>query len=268
MDLSTGIYENLIYEALQRKLAAINKSQYAINTLSIDSAEAPRLLTNYISRILSRLLTDDKLFDGLEERINFINKILHYIEHEWQCDTNNDLLLVQNELLSGIIAKAGKNEAQIKACNLLRPKSGFTVSNLFTGSNHDLSLQSEINLDIQSADEIYWIVAFIKFSGVRIFKDALVRFLEKPNARMHIITTSYMAASEPKAVQFLKELCPEKVDIRVTYDTTLDRLHAKSYIFLRNSGLHTAYIGSSNLTESAMTGLNGTCALLHKRTRK
>ena len=61
MDLSTGIYENLIYEALQRKLAAINKSQYAINTLSIDSAEAPRLLTNYISRILSRLLTDDKL---------------------------------------------------------------------------------------------------------------------------------------------------------------------------------------------------------------
>ena len=255
MDLSTGIYENLIYEALQRKLAAINKSQYAINTLSIDSAEAPRLLTNYISKILSRLLTDDKLFDGLEERINFINKILHYIEHEWQCDTNNDLLLVQNELLSGIIAKAGKNEAQIKACNLLRPKSGFTVSNLFTGSNHDLSLQSEINLDIQSADEIYWIVAFIKFSGVRIFKDALVRFLEKPNARMHIITTSYMAASEPKAVQFLKELCPEKVDIRVTYDTTLDRLHAKSYIFLRNSGLHTAYIGSSNLTKSAMIGL-------------
>jgi len=255
MDLSTGIYENLIYEALQRKLAAINKSQYAINTLSIDSAEAPRLLTNYISRILSRLLTDDKLFDGLEERINFINKILHYIEHEWQCDTNNDMLVVQNELLSGIIAKAGKNEAQIKACNLLRPKSGFTASNLFTGSNHDLSLQSEINLDIQSADEIYWIVAFIKFSGVRIFKDALVRFLEKPNARMHIITTSYMAASEPKAIQFLKELCPEKVDIRVTYDTTLDRLHAKSYIFLRNSGLHTAYIGSSNLTQSAMTGL-------------
>ena len=64
-----------------------------------------------------------------------------------------------------------------------------------------------------------------------------------------------MAASEPKALQFLKELSPEKVDIRVTYDTTLDRLHAKSYIFLRNSGLHTAYIGSSNLTMSAMTGL-------------
>ena len=255
MELSTGIYESLIYEALKKKLHALNKSQYAVNTLSIDSAEVPRLLTNYISKILSRLLTDDKLFESLEERISFINKILHFIEDEWSCDTADDLLVVQNYLLSGIISKAGKNEQQIKAYNLLRPKSGFTVSNLFTGSNHDLSLQSEINLDIQSADEIYWIVAFIKFSGVRIFKDALSHFLERPDARMHIITTSYMAASEPKALQFLKELSPEKVDIRVTYDTTLDRLHAKSYIFLRNSGLHTAYIGSSNLTMSAMTGL-------------
>ena len=87
MELSTGIYESLIYEALKKKLDALNKSQYAVNTLSIDSAEVPRLLTNYISKILSRLLTDDKLFESLEERISFINKILHFIEVEWSCDT-------------------------------------------------------------------------------------------------------------------------------------------------------------------------------------
>ena len=75
--------------------------------LSIDSAEVPRLLTNYISKILSRLLTDDKLFESLEERISFINKILHFIEDEWSCDTADDLLVVQNYLLSGIISRAG-----------------------------------------------------------------------------------------------------------------------------------------------------------------
>ena len=38
----------------------------------------------------SRLLTDDKLFEGLEERMSFINKILHFIEGEWSCDTADD----------------------------------------------------------------------------------------------------------------------------------------------------------------------------------
>ena len=46
MELSTRIYESLIYEALKKKLDALNKSQYAVNTLSIYSAEVPRLLTN------------------------------------------------------------------------------------------------------------------------------------------------------------------------------------------------------------------------------
>ena len=76
MELSTGIYESLIYEALKKKLDALNKSQYAVNTLSIDSAEVPRLLTNYISKILSRLLTDDKLFESLEERLVGRTKLL------------------------------------------------------------------------------------------------------------------------------------------------------------------------------------------------
>ena len=107
MELSTGIYESLIYEALKKKLDALNKSQYAVNTLSIDGAEVPRLFANYISQILSRLLTDDKLFESLEERISFINKILHFIEDEWSCDTADDLLVVQNYLLSGIISRAG-----------------------------------------------------------------------------------------------------------------------------------------------------------------
>ncbi|MBQ8989890.1 MAG: hypothetical protein IJ067_09390, partial [Prevotella sp.] len=108
----------------------------------------------------------------------------------------------------------------------MRPLSGFTVSNLFTGSNADLSVDSEIERDIQTADEIYWIVAFVRFSGVRIFENALRRFLEKPSARLHLITTTYMGASEPKAVEFLKQLAPDKVQIKVSYNCDLDRLHA------------------------------------------
>ena len=45
-------------------------------------------------------------------------------------------------------------------------------------------------------------------------------------------------------------------EIRVSYDTSPTRLHAKAWIFHRESGYSTAYIGSSNLTHSAqVTGL-------------
>ena len=50
MELKSGIYESLIYEALKRKLVAL--SDKYVFTDSIDSGEAPKLLTNYIARIL------------------------------------------------------------------------------------------------------------------------------------------------------------------------------------------------------------------------
>ena len=224
MELKSGIYESLIFEALKKKLETLT-DRYVF-TDSIDTGEAPKLLTNYISRIINSLLSDDSLFEDLEGRFQFINDILSYIDKTWQCNIDDSLLTNQEELLSGIVDMAGLTKEQARQRVTMRPLSGFTVSNLFTGSNADLSVDSEIERDIQTADEIYWIVAFVRFSGVRIFENALRRFLEKPSARLHLITTTYMGASEPKAVEFLKQLAPDKVQIKVSYNCDLDRLHA------------------------------------------
>lgn len=251
MELKSGIYESLIYEALKRKLESL--SDKYVFTDSIDSGEAPKLLTNYIAKIINSLLSDDSVFENLDGRFKFINDILNYIDKNWQCNIDDSLLTNQEELLSGIVDMAGLTKDQAKQRVTMRPLSGYTVSNLFTGSNTDLSIDSEIERDIQTADEIHWIVAFVRFSGIRIFENALREFLSKPSARFRLITTTYMGASEPKAVEFLKQLAPGKVEIKVSYNCDLDRLHAKSYIFVRESGMNTAYIGSSNISRSALT---------------
>lgn len=253
MELKTGIYETLICNALERRLQALPDNMATLS-LNIDSAEAPKLLTNYVLEIISRMLGDDSIFDGLEEKISFVNSIIRYIEDaNGGFDASDDILTMQDKLLSAIIDRSGKTRKQIEAYNKLRPASGFTSSSLFTGSNEGLRIEDEIRRDIASSDRIYWIVAFIRFSGVRIFEDALRKFLEQPDARLYIITTTYMGASEPKAVEWIKALAPDKIDIKVNYNTSSERLHAKSYIFVRNSGLSTAYIGSSNISNSALT---------------
>ena len=68
---------------------------------------------------------------------------------------------------------------------------------------------------------------------------------------MRIITTTYCGATQAKAIEQLAAL--PNTEIRISYNTDIERLHAKSYIFVRNSGMNTAYIGSSNLSKSAQT---------------
>lgn len=72
----------------------------------------------------------------------------------------------------------------------------------------------------------------------------------RPGRCLRIITSTYMRATDFKAVKRLAKLKNTKV--KISYDSDNDRLHAKSYIFVRNTGFHTAYIGSSNMSRVAM----------------
>jgi len=121
---------------------------------------------------------------------------------------------------------------------------------LFCGSNVGVSLETEIKREIQSSDKIYWLVSFIKWAGIRIFKSELELFT-RSGKELKIITTSYMGATDAKAVEFLASL--PNTEVKLSYNTNRERLHAKSYLFMRNTGFHTGYIGSSNLSHSALT---------------
>lgn len=210
----------------------------------IDDAESPSMLAEHIGRIVNNRLSDENL--SAEERVAFVNRLIDFIGEQ-----EEDRVVKDREMLSAVVSK--HEDARLRATNqnLVRPLTGFRVSSLFTGGHGNVPLNTEIERDIESADSIYLIVSFLKLSGLNLIYDKLKRFCENPEHKLRVITTTYCGVTEARAVERLAKL--PNTEIRISYNTKIERLHAKSYIFERKSGLSTAYIGSSNLSKSAQT---------------
>lgn len=244
MKLQEGAYENLITEELQTDMRETECDGLVCKRDEIDDAESPSMLAEHIGRIVSNRLSDENL--SAEERVAFVNRLIDFIGEQ-----KEDRVVKDREMLSAVVSK--QEEARLRATNqnLVRPLTGFRVSSLFTGGHGNVPLNAEIECDIESADNIYLIVSFLKLSGLNLIYDRLKRFCENPEHKLRVITTTYCGVTEAKAVERLAKL--PNTEIRISYNTKIERLHAKSYIFERKSGFSTAYIGSSNLSKSAQT---------------
>lgn len=244
MKLIEGTYENLITDGIKQDMLDASAEGLVCEQQDIDSAESPIMLTEHLSRIIRNRLSDESLTS--EERTSFVNRLIDFLEED-----QNERLADDKQMLSAVISS--EEEARLKATNakLVRPLTGFRTSSLFTGGQCKVPLNSEIERDIESADTISMVVSFLKLSGVNLIYDHLKRFCSNPQHKLRILTTTYCGVTDAKAVERLSKL--PNTEIRISYNTQIERLHAKSYIFERNSGFSTAYIGSSNLSKSAQT---------------
>ena len=241
--MKLGIYEHIINQETNRKMQEAEQSGLVCVQQPIDAAESPQILANYLANAIRQKLEDT---EEQQDRVNLINRIMIDVGL-----LNDKQIVKPADLLAEVITQQQSTLQNQSNTHTIRPISGFRVSNLFTGGSSTLSLGEEIRREIASADEICFIVSFLKVSGVRILLDDLKKFCSREGTRLRIITTTYCGATQAKAIEQLAAL--SNTEIRISYNTDIERLHAKSYIFVRNSGMNTAYIGSSNLSKSAQT---------------
>jgi HKD family nuclease len=210
------------------------------------------VLANYTSEIIKKSL--DHLKDShksVGEQITFINKLISKIIQE---TGNNDFSKMsvdeRAEQLLALVENKNRLPQNTAKTDLSRPVTSIAFSSLFTGAKNEPDLSSEFIKEIASSDRIDILVSFIRWSGLRLIINELKDFTIN-GGKLRVITTSYMGATDLKAVVELSKL--PNTEIRVSYDTKRTRLHAKTYIFVRETGFTTAYVGSSNLSNAAMS---------------
>ena len=248
--MKNGIYEEIINNKILKEL---NNEDLIIGKEKLDSEDAKTFLTQYIAEITKTALkyVRDEITEPQEyllKQVELCNDIIELLKQKLNENEFEDLKITNSaEVLTYVYDRMNNSNFNNQ---VIRPETSISRTSLFTGARKEPNLQEEIKREIFSADEICMLVSFIKWSGLRTILDELKLFTER-GKKLKIITTSYMEATDFKAVEELSKL--PNTELKISYDTERTRLHAKSYIFKRENGFTTAYVGSSNMSNVAMT---------------
>lgn len=241
-DLRPGLHEQLISLALERELAALDPN-LSITRAPLNPAEMPDRTALYLATLVRRTMAS--LDKKLQAQIGtaLISQIVSLLGTHSSAVDGDDALSGTGELLHAILARLPTGEpAQIES-----PATPLLDTTLLTNAPGEPHIGFQLKSEVDSADSIDVLMAFVRQTGIRPLLEPLRRHVESGH-RLRLLTTTYTGSTELAALSKLQQI---GADVRVSYDTSSTRLHAKAWLFHRNSGFSTGYIGSSNLTHSA-----------------
>ena len=243
--LPPGLYERLVDRLLEKRVGELESAGLKVDRVSVGSAELPFLLSRYLEK---RLLSGLRELSGESPdnlRIAFANQILSLLAALSPGESPPELFSPASMIVSVPPVFSGGPAV------LEPPLTGLSESTLLTGAPDDPSLLSELDKEIRSADRIDILMSFIKWSGLRILRPALLEATSRGTVPVRVLTTTYLGATEIACLDFLSAL--PGTEVRISFDEHRTRLHAKAWLFERKSGFSTAYVGSSNISNPALT---------------
>lgn len=254
--LPSGLYDLLLTEQLERLLESDPGAHPWVEPLSDNATD---VLVDALARQLASLLEDlpGEGIEAIQRQLALVNELLVWLRHRIQTASTDgspaaapELVAVPARLLRGVHRTPDRP---------MPPALGLAAPWLFTAGKGSPSLLHEIRRELASSDRIDILVSFITVSGVRKLRDVLQQITATGGAdaprsalRVRILTTTYMGATEVRALDELARL--PGCEVRVSLDGRRTRLHAKAWMFHRATGFGSAYIGSANLTGAALTG--------------
>lgn len=230
-----GLYESLITTALDRQIETAADLDATID--AVHAADEVHVMTRHIAEAVAKRLV--ALRDS-SERLRLTNEVLSLVEAEEGSvqPPTRELLAMYRPPQPGVLPRYQS-----------RPMTPLKDAALMTNAPGEPTLATELKAELLSADSVDLICAFVMWRGVRLLAPALER-LRVDGIPFRVLTTTYIGGTEREALdRLVREYGAE---VRVQYDPARTRLHAKAWLFRRNTGFDTAYVGSSNLSTSAL----------------
>ncbi|MBI4318357.1 MAG: DUF3427 domain-containing protein [Chloroflexi bacterium] len=241
-----GLYEALVTDRLDAALAALEAQGLRIDRHKLDPAESHLVLARHLWQALVTALrgVPGDGTERIEAQIGLANAVLGLIGDTAGLGTQDAIAQAAAELhavLPPATALGGKGPA--------RPGIPLSASGLLINARDEHRVGAEIAKELESADQADLLCSFVKWSGLRFLQEPLGKLVAR-GSQLRVLTTTYMGATDRHALDQLVKLGAK---VRVSYNTQRTRLHAKAWLFQRESGFDTAYIGSSNLSAAALS---------------
>ncbi len=242
--LGEGIYEHLLTTRLESQLAHAPHLQPLLGDL--DEADAHQVMARHLAREIERALDSLPKKDRVEQVRLATARILARL---------GELELFDPEAVQDLHAESPTSPgrrllALHRGVEPERTRAPIGTSTLLTRNHGEPGIGHELAREIATADRVDAIVAFVTVGGVRALHERLAQFSRRPGAQLRLLTTTFTGTTEPAALDLLARL--PGAAVKVSYDTRRTRLHAKAWLFHRSNGLSTAYVGSANLTSTAL----------------
>lgn len=246
--LREGIYEHLITEALAEDLRATLAAPTPpqVERVELDEADAPFALARHLAAEIERAIAGFPVEKRAERARALTASLLAHLAEQTAAEGDEAEAIRAQQLE----APPQRLLSLYRGAPSPRPRVPLTTSTLFTRNPAEPSLGQELALELALADRVDAILAFITVGGVNLLEPALREFANRPGTRLRILTTVFLGTTQVAALDRLARL--PRAEVKVSYDTQRTRLHAKAWIFHRESGLSTAYVGSANFTNTAL----------------
>ena len=240
--LRPGLYELLVTKAVEERLRGPE-----VVPPDLLETRASAVLARHIGQLVERALLDLQGADDPAAQVGLVNDLVACIRaaapEAFDGDAD-DVVPPLRELTE--VSPGATPSGDLRRID--RPTIPLADSALLVNGRGEPAIGNELNRELASADAVDVLIPFVRWSGVRIVIDRLAE-VRRRGGRVRVIASTYLASSEAKALERLIDI---GADVRVSYDTDMTRLHAKAWLFERESGFSTAFIGSSNLSRTAL----------------
>ncbi|MFJ8361465.1 DUF3427 domain-containing protein [Streptomyces sp. NPDC093984] len=235
-----GVYEKLITQSVHDELGQLEATGWKAIDAEVSAESSPHVLARHIGEVVARRLNQLPP----DQQVPFVNRILESLGTAGQSDAEPISTVVEGPRQLLALARQ-----EAPGAYAIRPLTPLSETSLLTNSPEDVSLGSELRAELATADRIDLLCAFVKWYGIRVLEDAL-RSAKERGVEIRVITTTYMGATDRHALDRLVR--DFGATVKVNYETRSTRLHAKAWLFRRETGFDTAYVGSSNLSKAAL----------------